>query len=84
MTTLYTNTNELKGQELDNIFCLLRLENPRKDIGITNMFRYLEKAVYNIPQNVAQYDDLNEVPFTLKDINLYIQSLGIKAAVKKQ
>ena len=84
MRTFYTNNNELKGQKLDDIFCLLRLENPRKDIGITNMFRYLETEVYNIPQNVAQYDDLNEVPFTLKDVNLYIQSLGIKAAVKKQ
>ena len=84
MRTFYTKNNELKGQRLDDIFCLLRLENPRKDIGITNMFRYLEKEVYNIPQNVAEYDDLNEVPFTLKDVNLYIQSLGINAAVKKQ
>ncbi len=84
MKNYYTNTNELKGQKLDNIFSILRLEYANSDIGISNMFRYLDTQVNSVPMNVTEYNDLWEVPFTLNDINLYIQSLGINAAVKNQ
>ena len=83
MKTLYTNTNELKGQELDNIFSLLSLEYANSDIGISNMFRYLDTQVNSVPMNITEYNDLWEVPFTLAQINQYIQSLGITAAVKR-
>ena len=84
MKNYYTNTNELKGQKLDNIFSILRLEYANSDIGISNMFRYLDTEINSVPMNIAEYNDLHEVPFTLNEINLYIQSLGINAAVKNQ
>jgi hypothetical protein len=80
--TYYTKGNEVKGQELHSIMTLLKHDYPRKELGVIGLLKHVEGG--GIPLGLSAYNDLNEVPFTLQDLNLYIQSLGIKAAVKKQ
>ncbi len=82
MKTYYTKGNEVKGQELDSIMSLLQHDYPQKEFGVIGLLKHVEGD--GIPLGLSAYNDLNEVPFTIKDVNLYIQSLGIKAAVKKQ
>ena len=80
MKTYYTKGNETKGQELDSIMTLLKYDYPRKELGVIGLLKYVEGD--GIPLGLSAYNDLNEVPFTLQDLNLYIQSLGINAAIK--
>ena len=84
MKTYYTKTAQLKGRELENILSLLNFENTDYDIGVSNMFRFLETKVNSIPTKLSEYDDLYEVPFSLVQINQYLQSLSVNAVVKKQ
>ena len=82
MKTYYTKKNETKGQELQSIMTLLKYDYPTLELGLSGLLKYVENG--GIPLGLSAYNDLNEVPFTLQELNGYIKSLGINAAVRKQ
>ncbi len=82
MKTYYIKGNETKGQELESIMTLLKYDYPTLKLSLSRLLKHVENG--GIPLGLSAYNDLNEVPFTLQELNGYIQSLGINAAVKTQ
>ncbi|MCP4522203.1 MAG: hypothetical protein GY827_11010 [Cytophagales bacterium] len=82
MKTYYTKGNEVKGQEIESIMTLLKYDYPRLELSLSGLLKHVENG--GIPLGLSAYNDLNEVPFTLQELNGYIQSLGINVTVKKQ